>query len=168
AGNHAGEEQAADRNRHQPAPDHHQYGGRNNNPHDARAGGDGNGEGGIVALLLHLRNEERANAGGVGGGAAGDAGEQHRDNDVDMAETSREVPHHGAGEVDQAIGNAGGVHEIGGEQEEGDCQQHEGIVALEHLPQQQDRGQSLVEEEDGHHRQAQRKGNGHPQDDENG
>ena len=93
------------------------------------------------ALLLHLRDQERADAGGVGRGGARDAGEEHADQDVDVAEPARQMADHGPGEVDQAIGDAGRVHQVGGQQEEGDGQQHEGVVGLEHLAEEQERRQ---------------------------
>ena len=92
--------------------------GRDDHAHDAGAGGDRDREAGAVALLLHLRDQQRADPGSIGGRAAGDAGEEHRDQHVDLAEPARQVPDHGARETDQPVGDAGGVHQVGGEEEE--------------------------------------------------
>jgi hypothetical protein len=71
-----------------------------------------------------------------------------------------------AGEIDQPVGDPGPVHQVGGEQEERHGQEHEGVVALEHLAQEQDRGQPVVDEEDRDDREAEREGDRHPEDDE--
>jgi len=66
-----------------------------------------------------------------------------------VTQSTWQVADQGLRETHQAIGDAGGVHEVGGKQEEGDGQQDEGVVGLEHLRQQNKRGQPIVDEEDG-------------------
>ena len=101
------------------------------------AGGDGHREAGVVALLAHGGIDERAFAGGVGGGGAGDAGEEHRDHHVDVGEAAAAVADHRLRADRRAVGDAGRVHQVGGEQEEGHGQQDEGVVRLGHLRDEQ-------------------------------
>ena len=98
AGHDAGEEQRADRDGQHAAPDDHQDRGRDDDREHRGDRGDGDGEAVVVALLALRLDEDLGLAGGVGGAAAGDAGEEDRQHHVDLRQAAGEVAHQGAGE----------------------------------------------------------------------
>ncbi len=129
---HAGHVQLVDRGVEHPAPDDHQDRRRNDDREDRRHGGDRDREIHVVAFL-HLRvDEELGLARRVGGRGSGDAGEEHRQHDVDLREAARQVADHRPRPVEQPVGDAAGVHQVGGEQEERHREQQERVERREH------------------------------------
>ncbi len=162
-GSDAGHEEAADRHRDHPAPDHHQDGRRNDHAHHRGAGDQRDRERRVVALLLHRRDQHAADARGLRRRRAGNAGEQHRHQHVDVAQSTRQVADQGAREVDQLLRDAGRIHQVGSEHEERHRQQQERVVGLQHLVEQQERRQPVVDEEHRDAGQAERERDRHPQ-----
>ena len=80
---------------------------------------------GAVAARLHLRDHDAADRRGLGDGRAGDAAEERRGGDVDLAEAAADVADQRAGEGDDAGGDAAADHQVAGEDEEGDRHQRE-------------------------------------------
>ena len=168
AGDDAGQEQAADRHRNHAAPDDHQDRRRNDHAHHRRAGDQRDGERRVVALLFHRRDQHAADARGFGGRRAGDAGEQHRHQHADVAEAAGKVADQRARQADQLFGDARRVHQVRREHEKRNRQQQERVVRLQHLVQQQERRQPVVDEEDRHAGEPERECHRHAQDDQRG
>ena len=83
-----------------------------------------------------------------------------------MAKAARQMSDHGLGQANQTVGDACSVHEIGGEQEERNRQQHEGVVGFEHLGEEHEGRQPIIDEEDGNAGETEREGHRNPQDDQ--
>jgi hypothetical protein len=88
------------------------------------------------------------------------------DQHVDMAEPAREMADHGARQVDQAVGDAGRVHQVGREQEERHREQDEGVVGFEHLREKDERREAWRDEEYRDAGETQRERDRDPQQDE--
>ena len=88
---------------------------------------------GVAAVRGHHDLRHLAGAGRVGDGRARHAGEDDRLHDVDMGEAAAEAPHQGVAEMEQALGHRAGVHQFGGEDEQGHGEQD---VARVHAVQQ--------------------------------
>ncbi|MGY4439628.1 hypothetical protein ACVW04_002410 [Bradyrhizobium sp. LM2.3] len=65
-------------------------------------------------MVLHRLDLDGAEAGGIRDRGAGHAGEDHRADDVDVAETAAHPADQRNGELVDAPGDAGDVHEIAG------------------------------------------------------
>ena len=89
----------------------------------------------VVAVILHRLDLDRAEAGGVGDRGAGHAGEDHRADDVHV----REPAAHPAGErhreIVDAVGDAGRIHQVAGQDEERHREQRETVDAAGHAVQ---------------------------------
>ena len=125
AGNHAAEEQLADRHLGQRAIDHHRDRRRDHRADGRGRGDDGAGEGLVEAAVLHRLDLDDAQAHRFGKGRTGHAGKQHRGKNADVREAAAHVADHRAGEAENPVGHAAGVHQVSGEDEERDRQQRE-------------------------------------------
>src|SRR5690606_36464061 len=93
---------------------------------------DGRGVGAVVALLPHPRLGDGADRGRRGHGGAGHGAEEAVGDHVGGGQGGRQPPGHHLGGVDEPGGDATGVHQRPGEDEEGDGQQREAVGAGEH------------------------------------
>jgi hypothetical protein len=132
AGDRAGQEHPADREAGERADDDHRHRGRDHRPDGRGGGGDRGGEVGRVARPLHAGDHHAADRGGVGDRGARDAAEQQRARDVRLAEPAAHPADEGVGEAHDPPGDAAGVHQVAGEDEAGDRQQHEDVDAGVH------------------------------------
>ena len=83
-----------------------------------------------------------------------------------MTQSARQVPDQRPRQRDQFLGDAGGVHQVCGQHEKRDRQQQERVVRLEHLVEQQERRQAIVDEEHRHASQAERERDRDAKDDQ--
>ena len=139
AGNDAGQEELADRDVGNHAEDDHPD-RRRDHRRDHAAGGNQRGRArDVVVGPAHHRNQQRTDGRRVGRRAAGDGRHQYRGEDGHVAQAAPQVAHPGQREVDDALGDAPGVHQLAGQQEEGNRQQREAVGALDHLLRHQGR-----------------------------
>ncbi len=132
AGDEPAEEQRADRDvRHHPVDDEGQR-RRDDRAERRRGGGHADGEFGRIAVVLHGLDLDGAEAGRVGNGGARHAGEDHRADDVDVAEPALHPADEGHGEAIDAPGDAGNIHQVTGEDEERDGEQRKALDAGDH------------------------------------
>ena len=99
--------------------------GRDDDADSAGAGHEGRGETGAVPGADHAGNHDEAEGRDGGRAGAGDGGEEAGDDDADNREAAAQVADAGFGEVDEALGYLRLVHDVAGEDEVGDGQQHE-------------------------------------------
>ena len=140
AGNEAAEKQCADRDVAHHAVYHERQGRRDDRPEGGGGGGDADGELGVVAVVLHRLDLDRAETRGVGDRRAGHAGEDDRAEDVHMCEPAA---HPAAGrdrKIVDAVGDAGGVHQVAGKDEERHCQQRKAVEPAGHAVQDHEVG----------------------------
>ena len=117
-GHDPGEEQRADRRLRGHAVDDHRQRRRDDGPDRRRGGGDRGRGLGVVALLLHRRDLDGAEPGGVGDGRPAHAGEDHRADDVGVAQPAAHPPDQRRGEVEDPVADAGRIHHIAHQDEE--------------------------------------------------
>ncbi len=127
------EEQAADRDLRDRAVDHHGHARRDDRPDGAGGRDQGGGKPGLVAGLLHGRDDDRADRRCVRGGRARHAGDRHAGDDRGMREAGAEMADQRAREIDQLPADPARRHDRSGEDEIGHRQQREGIELGEHL-----------------------------------
>ena len=159
----AGKEEAADRDREHAAPDDHQDRGRDDDGKDGRDRRDRHREAVVVALPALRLDEDLGLAGRVGGGGAGDAGEEDREHHVDLGEAAREVADQCPGEAHQAVGDAAHVHQVGGEQEQRHGQEDERVEGVEGLADHVHGREVRLDQHDRQAGEAQREGDRDPQ-----
>ena len=140
----AADQQRADRDADGRAVDHHQDRRRDHDAHGRGAGGEADREALVVAALDHRRVEDAAERRGVGRAAAGDARQEHADDDVHMREPAAQVADHRHGELDEPLGDAADRHHAAGEEEERQRQQREAVDAVEHLLHRDGQRQALL------------------------
>ena len=147
AGQDAGHEEGADRDVGHHAVD--DEGQRRREDRAEGGGGGGDADGGLdrVAVVLHRLDLDGADAGGVGERGAGHAGEDHRADDVHLRETALHPADEGDGEGVDAPGDAGDVHQVAGEDEEGDGEEREALDAGDHPLRHDDVGGDAGDEE---------------------
>ena len=104
--------------------------------------GDSGGEVGVIALIDHHGDHDRADGSGICRSRTGDAAEEVGSNDVDHCHAAAHPAHTGVSQSDQLFRNAAGAHEHTHGDEEGDGHQAEGRNALDH--QTADIGQRLT------------------------
>ena len=114
-------------------------------PEGGRGGRDADRELGLVAMVLHGLDLDGAEAGGVGDRRARHAREDHRADDVDVPEPAAHPAGERHGEVVDAVGDAGRVHEVAGEDEERHGQQREAVDAAGHAVQDDEVGDARDE-----------------------
>ena len=114
----------------------------------------------ILAVARHHADDDPADADGVGDRRAGHAGEDDVRHDVDVPEAAAKASHEHEAELQQPVGEAAGVHQVGGEDEQRHRQQH---VAVEEAVQdllgrgaEIEPGEEQVEDRRADHRQADR------------
>ena len=122
----------ADVDVHHEGVEHHQPRRRDHRADDRARGRDGGGELAGIAVLLHRRNQHRAERRGVRHGRPGKPGEQHGGCDVDVREPAADVAQHRAREVDERPRHHAGIHDLAGEDEERHRHDREGCDAGEH------------------------------------
>ena len=129
AGDDAAHKQLADR--HPGDHSEHQHRDGRRDDHADGGGGDGDAGGELVgiALLVHVRDQDGAQGGGIGHGGAGDAAEDHGGDHVDLAQAAPEGLADQQGEVDQPLGQAAVVHQFARQHEQGHGDQDVGIQA---------------------------------------
>ena len=118
AGDHAAHKQSAHGGTGEHGVNHHGDGGREDGADGGGGGGDGAGEGVVIALLLHDLDLHGADAGGVGNGGAGHAGEHQGAQHVHVGHAAPEPAHQAVTEAEDIVGDGGGVHQVGGEDEQ--------------------------------------------------
>ena len=103
-------------------------------------GADNRGSGGNrgrkitrVAPLFHLRNEDPSNGGGVRNRGAGQPCKNNRGPDIDHGQTCTQPADENVGEGNDPTGDARFIHQLTGENEQGDGQQRIGPYPAEHL-----------------------------------
>jgi len=95
---------------------------------------------GVVAVILHRLDLDGAETGGVRDRGAGHAGKDHRAENVDMREPAA---HPAAGrhrKIIDAVGDAGRIHQIAGEDEERHRQQRKAVEPARHAMQDHEVG----------------------------
>ena len=178
AGDHPAQEEPAHGDLgHQPEDDHGDA-GREDGADGRGGGGDGDAEVVVVAFVPHGLQFHLAEAGRVGHGRAGHAGEDQAGHDVGVSQAAGQEADQQAGEVEEPGGDAGGVHQLGGQDEQGDGQEQEVVDSVLHpLGQHGDvhPAAHLVEvgQQAGHaqrvaHRYAQHEEDDHPGGDDEG
>ena len=125
-------EQLADRRVGLHAVDHHRQRRRDDRPERRRRRRDADREFRRVAVVLHRLDLDRAEAAGVGDRRARHPGEDHAAEHVDVAEAALEPADQRQREVVDAVGDAGRVHQVAGEDEERHGEQREAVDAADH------------------------------------
>ena len=119
-----------------------------------------------VALFLHGGDEYASDARRLGRRRSGDPGEEHRDEHADVSQAAGQVSHQRARQSDQLFGDAGRVHQVCGQHEEGNRQQEKRVVRLQHLVEEKERRQAIVDEKYRDAGETQRKRDRDAEDDE--
>ena len=145
AGHDAAQEQRADGDVGHHAVDHERQGRRDDRAQGGRGRRDADRELGLVAMVLHGLDLDGAEAGGVGDCRARHAREDHRAHDVDVPEAAAHPARQRHGEVVDAVGDAGRVHQVAGEDEERHGQQREAVDAAGHAVQDHEVGDARDE-----------------------
>ena len=135
AGNDAAEEQRADRDVPHHAVDDERQRRRDDRPERRGRGGDADREFGRVAVILHRLDLDRAETGRIRDRGARHAGEDHRADDVDVREPAAHPARERDREIVDAVGDAGRVHQIAGQDEERHREQRETVDAARHAVQ---------------------------------
>ena len=133
AGNDAGEEQAADRDVGRDAVDHHRQRRRDDRADRGGCRRDRGRGFGVVALVAHRLDLERADAARVGDRRAGHAGEDHAAEDVGVAQPAAQPADAGGGKGEDPLGDAGGVHDVAHQDEQRRGEQRKRIGRLRDL-----------------------------------
>ena len=110
--------------------DDHVMAGRHQQTLAGGGDGDGGGEVGVIALVHHHGDQQRAQGCGIGGGGAGDAAEEIGSHDVDHGQAAAHPADAGIGQGDELLGDTAGAHENAHGDEEGNSHQGEGADAL--------------------------------------
>ena len=163
-GNDAGQEERADRDGEDAAPDDHQDGGRDDDGEHRRDGRDRDGEGVVVAFLALRLDEDLRLARRVGGRGARNPGEEERQHHVDLRQPAGKMPDHRPRQCQQPVGDAADIHQVRRQQEERHGEQDEGVEGVERLLHERHGGEARLQHQ---HRQAgerQREGHGHAQE----
>ncbi len=125
AGDHAGLEQVADGGVRNGTVHHEGDGGGNDDPDGAGTAHESGGEGGAVAGADHTGDHHQAQGCYGGRTGAGDGGKEAGDDDAHDGQTTPQVAHAGLSQTDQAFGDLGLIHDVAGQDKEGNGQQHE-------------------------------------------
>ncbi len=135
AGDDAAEKQRADRDVRHHSVDHERQRRRDDRPERRGCGGDADGELGRVAVILHRLDLDRAETGGIRDRGARHAGEDHRADDVHVREPAAHPARERHREIVDAVGDAGRVHQVAGEDEERHREQRKRVDAACHAMQ---------------------------------
>ena len=131
----AGEKQIGDRDRAagRERIDHGVVGRRDQKRLQRARAGHAGREQPRIAVLLHLRDHDRADRGGIRDRRARDAAEEGGGQDVDQSEAAADEADEHLGEIDQALGEPALGHDAAGQDEERDREQREVVGAVGHL-----------------------------------
>ena len=99
--------------------------GGTHRPDGRRGGGDGGAELAVVTIFGHRLHFDQAEAGGIGHRGARHTRKDHAGDHVDVAEPAAEMADQRAREIEHALGDAAVVHQVSGQDEEGDGEQGE-------------------------------------------
>ena len=132
AGHDAGQEQRADRRIRDHAVDDERQRWRDDRPQRRRGRGDADRELLRVAVVAHRLDLDRAEPRGVRDRRAGQPREDDAADDVHMAQAAFHPADEPEREVIDAVGDAGRVHQVAGEDEERHGQQREAVDAADH------------------------------------
>jgi len=128
---HAADEQIADRQVEQKAVDDKDDTGRDDDA-DGSAGGRGGGsESCVKAVFCHLRLHDGADGGRGAGIGTGDSGKHAAGPDGGHAQATAHPAQDRVGEVGHPPGNAGGIDQVAGQDEQRQCQQAEEAETFE-------------------------------------
>ena len=83
-------------------------------------------------MVFHGLDFNGAQTGRIGNGSAAHASKHHRAHHVHMTQATFHPTHQSQSEVVNAVGNAGIVHEVAGQNKEGHSQQGEAVNARHH------------------------------------
>ncbi|MPL98153.1 hypothetical protein SDC9_44353 [bioreactor metagenome] len=119
-----------------------------------------------IPLFDHLRAEDSALHDGVGVGRSGHAPHEGAQDDADLGEAARHVPHEHPGELHQPGGDARGVHEVSGEDEERDGQEGEALGLGHDALHRDGNGDVGRGQHEGEARQPDGEGHGHAEEEE--
>ena len=133
AGHDAGDEQPRDRHVGGDAEHDEADRRRNHRRDDAARGDQPRRARDVVAGLAHHRDQDRRQRRRVGRRRARQRRHDDRGDDRDVAEAAVAVADQRQREIDDPLGQPAGVHQLAGEQEERDRQQHERVGAVEDL-----------------------------------
>ncbi len=133
SGQHACGEEAADGGVRHGGIDDHEDAGRNDGADERASCSEPCGVRPGKSLLLHGRNEDGAQCGGIRGGGAVDARQNDSSHYVDVAQTSPNRSHQKAAEIDETVRQARPVHQNARKDEEGDGHEGEHVHAAEEL-----------------------------------
>ena len=86
-----------------------------------------------IALFLLQRSENTAHGHRRGNAGARHGAEEHVRDDVGLGQRAGQTVRHQLGTADKPAGDAARVHQVAGQDKEGNRQQGEGVHALEHL-----------------------------------
>jgi len=127
---HAAQEKRADRGAREHRVDHERNAGRKDRADDGAGGRNCAAERQIVAVLFHCVYLHRADAGSVRDGRTGHAGEDERDQHVDVGQGAAPFADQGLGKVEHDLGDLAAVHDICREDKERYGDEH--IAAVKH------------------------------------
>ncbi|MPM13103.1 hypothetical protein SDC9_59458 [bioreactor metagenome] len=113
---------------------------------------EGGGDRRVIAVVHHGLVLDLSEPRRVGHGGSGHTREDDAGDDVHLAQAPGNVPHHGAREAEDAPGDAAGVHEVAGEDEEGNGQEGEARGAEVHPVGQHCQKTALAEKGEENHR----------------
>ena len=113
----AGDENGAERHVRLPGVEHHQDRGRDDRPERAGGSGERRAEAAAVAARDELRHEHAGRRCAIGDRRPGDAGKEDVADDRGLSEAAADVPDERLREAEQALADAGFVHERAGERE---------------------------------------------------
>ena len=111
--------------------DHH-HARRDDRADDRGAGGDGCGVGSVVAFLLHRRDQKPPDGHRIGDRRAGEPGEEHAGGHVDVAQRAPNATQKCIVERHELLGESRLIHQLRGEDEVRNRDQHEARDTREH------------------------------------
>ena len=133
AGNDTRKEKLGDRDVGGNTEDDEGHGWRDDRGDDAAGGDETAGARNIVTGLCHHRDEDCGKGCGIGCGRAGNAGHDDGCNDGHDAETATDMTDERDCKVDDAAGQAAGIHQFASQDEKGNGKQGEGVRARDHV-----------------------------------
>ncbi len=132
AGDHPAQEKPAHGDlSHQPE-DNHGDAGREDGADGRGGGGDGDTKVVVVAFVPHGLELHLAQTGRIRHGRTGHPGKDQAGHGIGMAQTTRQKTDHQTGEIEEPGGDTGRVHQLGGQDEQGDGQEQEVVDSVLH------------------------------------
>ena len=130
---HAAHEQLAHADARHAAVDDQRDGGREDRADDRGGRRYRSGKVFVITVRLHGFHLDGAETARIRHGRAGHAGENHRCNNIGMAQTAGDPAHQFAGRVEDFLCDAAGVHEVAGKNKQRYRDQKEGVDSADHL-----------------------------------